>query len=90
MNNNKSNCFSFDLDEKLYIRMEYIVGVTLQSHLTLVKEMKHTMSEDKIWRVLIQLILALRYLHEEKGIIHRDLSANNIMINDDYRVKISK
>jgi serine/threonine protein kinase len=32
----------------------------------------------------------LRYLHKEKGIVHRDLTANNIMLDDEYRVKISK
>jgi serine/threonine protein kinase len=40
--------------------------------------------------VFIQLILALRYLHKEKGIVHRDLTANNIMLDDEYRVKISE
>jgi len=37
------------------------------------------------------MILALRYLHKEKGILHRDLTPNNIMIGDnDDKVTISK
>lgn len=87
-----SFCLSFFdvLDEKLYIRMELIMGLSLQAHLNLFKEMEKKMSEEQIWKILIQLILALRYLHEEKGIVHRDLSSNNIMVDDDYHVKISK
>ncbi len=70
--------------------MELIVGSSLQNYLSLIKHTNQKMSEDNIWRVCIQLILALRYLHKEKGIVHRDLTANNIMLDDEYRVKISK
>jgi NIMA (never in mitosis gene a)-related kinase len=70
--------------------MELIAGSSLQDYLSLVKETNRKMIEDNIWRVFIQLILALRYLHKEKGIVHRDLTANNIMLDDEYRVKISK
>lgn len=77
------------LDDKLYIRMELIAGSSLQDHLTLIRDTSQKMSEDKIWKVFIQLILALRYLHKDKAIVHRDLTANNIMLDDEYRVKIS-
>ncbi len=80
----------YNLDDKLYIRMELIAGSSLQDHLSLIKETNQKMSEENIWRIFIQLILALRYLHKEKGIVHRDLTANNIMLDDEYRVKISK
>jgi serine/threonine protein kinase len=82
--------YIIDLDEKLYIVMELIAGSSLQDFLSLKKETNRRMIEENIWRVLIQLILALRYLHKEKGIVHRDLTANNIMLDDEYRVKISK
>jgi serine/threonine protein kinase len=70
--------------------MELIAGSSLQDYLSLLKETNRKMSEENLWRVFIQLILALRYLHKEKGIVHRDLTANNIMLDDEYRVKISK
>ena len=70
--------------------MELIVGSTLQEHLVLMKRTNQTISTENIWRAFIQLVLALRYLHKEKGIVHRDLTANNIMLDDEYRVKISK
>jgi serine/threonine protein kinase len=78
------------LDDKLYIKMELIPGSSLQDHLLLIKDTNQKISEDNIWKIFIQLILALRYLHKEKGIVHRDLTANNIMLDDEYRVKISK
>jgi serine/threonine protein kinase len=78
------------LDDKLYIKMELIPGSSLQDHLSLIKDTNQKISEDNIWKIFIQLILALRYLHKEKGIVHRDLTANNIMLDDEYRVKISK
>lgn len=37
-----------------------------------------------------QMVLALRYLHKEKGILHRDLTPNNIMLGEDDKVTISK
>jgi len=70
--------------------MELIAGSSLQDYLSLLKETNRKMIEENIWRVFIQLIIALRYLHKEKGIVHRDLTANNIMLDDEYRVKISK
>jgi serine/threonine protein kinase len=82
--------YFYFIDDKLYIVMELIAGSSLQDYLSLLKETNRKMTEENIWRVFIQLILALRYLHKEKGIVHRDLTANNIMLDDEYRVKISK
>lgn len=36
-----------------------------------------------------QLVLALRYLHKEKGIVHRDLTPNNIMLGENDKVTIT-
>ncbi|UJR35895.1 hypothetical protein I4U23_028638 [Adineta vaga] len=80
---------SFTENGNIYVKMELIVGSSLQEYLTLMKQTNQNMSEDNIWRVFIQLMLALRYLHKEKGIVHRDLTANNIMLDDEYRVKIT-
>ena len=69
--------------------MELISGSSLQDYLSLMKGTNRKMLVENMWRVVIQLILALRYLHKEKGISHRDLTASNIMLDDEYRVKIS-
>ena len=36
------------------------------------------------------MVLALRYLHCDKGIVHRDLTPNNIMLGDYDRVTLSE
>lgn len=36
------------------------------------------------------MVLALRYLHKEKGILHRDLAPKNIMLGENDKVTISK
>ena len=37
-----------------------------------------------------QMCFALRYLHKEKRIVHRDLTPNNIMMGDRDKVTISE
>ena len=36
------------------------------------------------------MVLALRYLHKEKAIVHRDLTPNNIMLGENDKVTVSK
>ena len=40
--------------------------------------------------MFLQMCLALRYLHMEKRIVHRDLSPNNIMLGEKDKVTISE
>lgn len=41
-------------------------------------------------QVLYDVILGLRFLHERTNpIIHRDLTANNVLLTEDFRAKIS-
>ena len=42
------------------------------------------------WLSFLQMVLALRYLHCDKGIVHRDLTPNNIMLGDYDKVTLSK
>lgn len=44
----------------------------------------------RLFLFVCKLCLALRYLHKEKRIVHRDLTPNNIMLEDKDKVKISK
>ncbi|XP_024113977.1 serine/threonine-protein kinase Nek10 isoform X2 [Oryzias melastigma] len=75
--------------EKLYIVMELIEGVPLAEHFTSLKEKQQRFTEDRIWNVFIQVCLALRYLHKEKRIVHRDLTPNNIMLGEKDKVTIT-
>ena len=76
-------------DERLYIVMELIEGAPLEEHCKSLKEKGGRFTEARVWNILLQLMLALRYLHKEKGIVHRDLTANNIMIGENDKVTIT-
>ncbi|XP_029928077.1 serine/threonine-protein kinase Nek10 [Myripristis murdjan] len=75
--------------DRLYIVMELIEGVPLADHFSSLKEKQQQFSEDRIWNIFIQMCLALRYLHKEKRIVHRDLTPNNIMLGEKDRVTIT-
>ncbi|XP_066861970.1 serine/threonine-protein kinase Nek10 isoform X3 [Kogia breviceps] len=76
-------------NDRLYIVMELIEGAPLGEHFSSLKEKKHHFAEERLWKIFIQLCLALRYLHKEKRIIHRDLTPNNIMLGDKDRVTVT-
>ncbi|XP_077159015.1 serine/threonine-protein kinase Nek10 isoform X3 [Paroedura picta] len=76
-------------NDRLYIVMELIEGAPLGEHFHSLKEKQQQFTEDRIWNIFIQLCLALRYLHKEKRIIHRDLTPNNIMLGDKDKVTIT-
>ncbi|XP_062421680.1 serine/threonine-protein kinase Nek10 [Pungitius pungitius] len=75
--------------DKLYIVMELIEGVPLAEHLNSLNEKQQKFTEDRLWNVFIQMCLALRYLHKEKRIVHRDLTPNNIMLGEKDKVTIA-
>ncbi|XP_042662473.1 serine/threonine-protein kinase Nek10 isoform X2 [Tyto alba] len=76
-------------NDRLYIVMELIEGVPLGEHFLSLKEKQQQFTEERIWHIFIQLCLALRYLHKEKRIVHRDLTPNNVMLGDKDKVTIT-
>uniref|UniRef100_M4AWC9 NIMA related kinase 10 n=1 Tax=Xiphophorus maculatus TaxID=8083 RepID=M4AWC9_XIPMA len=76
-------------DDKLYIVMELIEGVPLAEHFNSLRDKQQKFTEDRIWNIFIQMCLALRYLHKEKRIVHRDLSPSNIMLGENNKVTIT-
>ncbi|XP_058409971.1 serine/threonine-protein kinase Nek10 isoform X1 [Diceros bicornis minor] len=76
-------------NDRLYIVMELIEGAPLGEHFSSLKEKQHHFSEERLWKIFIQLCLALRYLHKEKRIVHRDLTPNNIMLGDKDKVTVT-
>ena len=71
-------------EEQPYIVMEYIKGKTLKDYL---REHGALTAEEAI-HVMTQICQGVDHAHE-KGIIHRDLKSQNIMVDDDLNVKIT-
>ncbi|XP_033116019.1 serine/threonine-protein kinase Nek10-like isoform X3 [Anneissia japonica] len=80
---------TFKENDKLYVLMELIEGAPLYEHFNSLKEKKDSFTEERIWNIFIQMVLALRYLHREKKIVHRDLTPNNIMLGENDKVVIT-
>ncbi|KAI1886135.1 hypothetical protein AGOR_G00210890 [Albula goreensis] len=76
-------------NDRLYIVMELIEGVPLAEHFSSLKEKQQQFTEERVWNIFIQMCLALRYLHKEKRIVHRDLTPNNIMLGERDKVTIT-
>ncbi len=66
-----------------YIVMEYIEGVTLKDYIENVK----VLSWKEVVRFTLQILRGLQHAHD-KGIVHRDMKPQNIMLLEDGTVKI--
>ena len=80
---------SFVERSSLYIVMELVDGATLLDHLNSLAEKGQAMAEQRIWTILTQTCLALRYIHKEKHVVHRDLTPSNILLTTDNVVKLA-
>ncbi|KAL0221443.1 hypothetical protein RCL1_001297 [Eukaryota sp. TZLM3-RCL] len=80
-----SDCF-VDIDSELVLVSEYCTGGSLKDYIA------HTqLTNEEIWEVITQIILGMKYLHN-RGIVHRDLNLNNILIlshEPGLRVKVA-
>ena len=73
----------FEINNTAYIVMEYLEGVTLKQYL---RENKRIDAEDLV-ELLVPLIESLDEIHSQ-GMIHRDISPDNIMVLPDGRIKL--
>lgn len=80
---------SFCQGEYLYIVMELIEGMTLADYIQSMSEKKQKLTEDEVWDIFIQVCEALRYLHAERHVVHRDIAPSNIMISRQGVVKLT-
>lgn len=71
-------------DQIQYIVMEYIDGITLKEYLDQQKEIKW----KEAIHFTVQILRALQHAHE-KGIVHRDIKPQNIMLLQDGTIKVT-
>ena len=83
---------------KLNLIMEYCDQGDLEQYLKRAKKMRmqlnpnggiYELGESKVWRIFIQICLALEFIHE-KGIVHADLKPPNLLLKGrDYILKLA-
>lgn len=72
----------FEANHTAYIVMEYVTGCTLSEHCK-----NQRMDNITLFNLLVPVMDALSVLHEE-GIIHRDISPDNIMVDTNGALKL--
>lgn len=67
-----------------YLVMEYIPGGSLHQKIA----SNGRLSEGEAHHYFVQILSALDYLHNEKHIAHRDLKADNIVIDQNNNIRL--
>ena len=78
---------SFIGQGRLNIVMELCPGGDLASKLAALRQRSQRLPEASVWRYLLQVASALRFVHSRK-ILHRDLKAQNVFVGTDGNVRL--
>lgn len=79
---------------KIFIVMEYCENGDLARYIKRHKQERKYIAEEKIWSVLVQLLQAYRYCHNDMlsqnghKIIHRDMKPGNVFLSKDGSIKL--
>lgn len=69
-----------EVDNMLYMAMQYIEGVDLQTMLASYEEKGELMAPEDVRQIIGEICLGLDYAHN-KGVIHRDMKPANVIID---------
>jgi len=70
-------------EDHYYLVMEYVEGLTLRE-----VQVDNPLTQEEIFNILQQICDALEYAHRQ-GVIHRDIKPDNILIDQEGRVRIA-
>lgn len=72
---------TFEQDQRFFIVQDYVEGKTYRSLLDERKSRGYVFSESEVTQLVKQVLPVLAYIHG-KGIIHRDIAPDNIILRD--------
>lgn len=72
---------TFEQDQRFFIVQDYVEGQTYRTLLDERKSRGYVFSESEVTQLVKQVLPVLAYLHG-KGIIHRDIAPDNIILRD--------
>uniref|UniRef100_A0A182Q3F3 Membrane-associated tyrosine- and threonine-specific cdc2-inhibitory kinase n=1 Tax=Anopheles farauti TaxID=69004 RepID=A0A182Q3F3_9DIPT len=74
---------AWEQDDRLYMQMELC-----RENLEVFARDQQQLSDDRIWSILVDLLLALKSLHD-RNLIHLDIKLDNILVTDDGTCKLA-
>ncbi len=72
---------TFEFEQRLFMVQDYVEGPTYRYLLDQRRSQGYTFSEAEVKTLMMQLLPVLAYIHS-KGIIHRDITPDNIILRD--------
>ena len=76
-------------DKKMYfLVLDYVSNGNLDNYYWDHMKKKEIIEQDFIIKIFKQLLSGLKYLHEQ-GIMHRDIKLDNILLDENYNIKIT-
>ncbi|KAG6880196.1 hypothetical protein C0992_003860 [Termitomyces sp. T32_za158] len=78
---------SWEENDALYIQTELCTSGNLRQFLETFGNAYRKLSEDRVWKILVDLSNGLRFVHDA-GVIHLDLKPSNIFVTGEGRLKI--
>ncbi|NJR76419.1 MAG: serine/threonine protein kinase [Scytonema sp. CRU_2_7] len=71
----------FEQDQRLFLVQDYVAGKTYRTILSERQAVNQTLTEQEVLQLMLSLLPVLEHIHS-RGIIHRDISPENIILRD--------
>jgi len=78
---------TFEIDQRLFLVQDYVEGTSYRDLLNQRRSHNSTFSEAEVRQFLQQMLPVLAHIHA-KGIIHRDISPENIILRNQDRLPV--
>jgi serine/threonine protein kinase len=76
---------TFEDDQYFYLVTELVGGGTLLSHIT----RRGSIPETEARRIFHELMLAIKYIHKDNQVCHRDIKAENVLLDVNGNIRLT-